>query len=62
MGAVFGLNCQYFDTFEEYQNLYEDHDMYPFMLKATKTLHEIEPKEKFSLILEMKQQGCRILS
>lgn len=57
MGAVFGLNCQYFDTFEEYQNLYEDHDMYPFMLKATKTLHEIEPKEKFSLIFGNEATG-----
>lgn len=43
MGAIFDLNIQYFDSFEEYYKLYNSHDIYPLMLKGAKNIHTIQP-------------------
>lgn len=59
MGAIFDLNIQYFDTFEEYYQQYKTHDMYPLMLKGAKNIHQIElnPEKKHSVIFGNESSG-----
>ena len=38
MGSLFHMNIQYFDSFEEYYQLYKHHHLYPFMLKGAKNI------------------------
>ncbi len=57
MGAVFSSDFMYFDTFEEYQQAYGERELYPFMLQAKKTLHDVVPQGKFSLIFGNEATG-----
>ena len=41
MGAIFDLNIEYFDTFEQYYQQFKHHDIYPLMLKGAKNIHQI---------------------
>ncbi len=50
MGAVFSTEFVYFDTFEEYRSQYGERELYPFMLQARRSLHEVRPEGVFSLI------------
>ena len=43
MGAIFDLNIEYFDTFEQYYQQFKHHDIYPLMLKGAKNIHQITP-------------------
>ena len=62
MGSIFRLNCQEFDSFDDYNSLYKDRELYPFMLNASyslKELAEIQAKSKknYSLIFGNEGSG-----
>lgn len=57
MGAVFSTEFVYFDTFEEYQKVYGQRELYPFMLNAKSSLHEVKPQGIFSLIFGNEATG-----
>lgn len=59
MGSLFRINCQQFETFEEYQHSYGQHQVFPFMLHAHITLSpENCPKEDlFSLVFGNEATG-----
>ena len=60
MGAIFHLNIQYFDSFEEYLNQNLTRDYFPFMLKAKAELSDIGPllgDKKYSLIFGNEATG-----
>lgn len=59
MGALFKINHQYFETFEDYQKIYKKHDIFTFMLNGENTL-EIQncPRtELFSLVFGNEATG-----
>lgn len=48
MGALFKVNFQFFENFDEYHRQYKDHDIFTFMLNGERTLNITEcPKSKF---------------
>ena len=59
MGAVFKMRFHVFDSFEEYEKLYGNHDMFPFMLDGEKTLSiDDRPKSDcFTLIYGNEASG-----
>lgn len=57
MGSLFQMNIQYFDSFEEYYDLYNHHTLYPFMLKGAKNIHNIEDNGLVSLIFGNESSG-----
>lgn len=57
MGAVFRTDYAYYDTFDEYCKANGDREYYPFMLDARQRLHEVEFKERFSLIFGNEAAG-----
>ena len=58
MGALFSLNIQLFDSFDDYYKENANNNMYPFMLKATNTLQSLqEKKQPFSLIFGNEGSG-----
>lgn len=59
MGALFRLNVQYFDSFEEYKKLFPDHNSYCFMLNASKqlTVNDMEIVKPFSLVFGNEATG-----
>lgn len=57
MGAVFSTKFAYFDSFEEYKEMYGERQLYPFMLNAKKSLHEVCPEGIFSLIFGNEATG-----
>jgi TrmH family RNA methyltransferase len=44
MGAIFNINIQLFDNFNDYEKINKNFK-YPFMLQATNTLQSLEKKE-----------------
>lgn len=42
MGAIFHLNIEYFDSFEDYLKRYKHQHIYPLMLKGAKNIHQVE--------------------
>lgn len=56
MGALFNIGFNYYNSFNEYVNSYEEHYFYPFMLNAKENITSIKPKEPFSLIFG--NEGC----
>lgn len=56
MGAIFSINFQYFDSFDEYSKTYLN-NYYPFMLQAKKKLSNMIIKEPFSLIFGNEATG-----
>ena len=58
MGAVFSLNVQIFDSFDDYYAKNSGNHMYPFMLKGEQTLQTLTDKsEPFSLIFGNEGSG-----
>ena len=60
MGSLFRLNFQYFDSFAEYKRAYgEDRKMYPFMLKGSVGLDQLQRDEGelYSLIFGNEATG-----
>lgn len=58
MGAVFSTNIEYFDTFEDYEKKYNNHIIYPFVLKGKNTITNInKTKELFSLVFGNESSG-----
>lgn len=57
MGAVFSINFVYFNSFEEYIQLFGERELYPFMLDAKVSLPEIRPEGIFSLIFGNEATG-----
>ena len=57
MGAVFRLNFQYFESFEEYLKAVEKRDVFTFMLDGAKHLDKIEVTNKYSLVFGNEATG-----
>lgn len=57
MGAIFNIAFTYYDSFSEYQNMYQKHNLYPFMLNAKEKLFSLKPKLPFSLIFGNEGSG-----
>jgi TrmH family RNA methyltransferase len=59
MGALFKLNFQPYQSFDEYSRQYKDHDIFTFMLNGKKTLDIKDcPKSKlFSLVFGNEASG-----
>lgn len=57
MGAIFSMNVEYFDSFEDYYQRYSHHSLYPFMLKGAKNIHNIEDNGLISLIFGNESSG-----
>ena len=59
MGALFRINCQYFQSFEEYEAAYPQHEIFCFMLNAKRQLTAGNcPKPKlFSLVFGNEATG-----
>lgn len=59
MGALFRLNCAYFPNFEEYQNLYKNHEIFCFMLNADRVLsvNDCPKPELYSLVFGNEATG-----
>ena len=57
MGAIFHLNVQYFDCFEDYYVLYSHHECYPLMLKGAKNIHQVATSKTHSLIFGNESSG-----
>jgi len=57
MGAIFHLNIQYYDDFDTYYQLYQHHEIYPFMLKGAKNIHQVKSEKLHSLIFGNESSG-----
>lgn len=57
MGAAARINIQTFDSFEEYQKLFDENKMYPFMLDGSKLLQNVKIEKPFSLIFGNEATG-----
>lgn len=57
MGAIFSTEFMYFDSFEEYQSRFGKRELYPFMLDARSSLHQVRPQRTFSLIFGNEATG-----
>ena len=59
MGAIFGLNVRYYDSFDAYCKEFPHHALYPFMLDASMPLNEAsaKPRTPFSLIMGNEGSG-----
>lgn len=59
MGALFRINCQYFSSFEEYEAAYPQHEIFCFMLNATRqlTVNNCPKPELFSLVFGNEATG-----
>ena len=57
MGAIFSLNIEIFESFDEYYNKFKNNNIYTFMLKGTSILQNInEIKSPYSLVFG--NEGC----
>jgi TrmH family RNA methyltransferase len=57
MGAIFKVNFQYFEHFEDYQNCIPVREMFPFMLQTNQSLNNIKHSEVYSLIFGNEASG-----
>lgn len=57
MGASARINIQTFDSFEDYQKLFPENKMYPFMLDGSKLLQNVRIEKPFSLIFGNEATG-----
>ncbi|MEG0367150.1 MAG: TrmH family RNA methyltransferase [Coprobacillus sp.] len=57
MGAIFHLNIQYYQSFEEYYQEYKHHEFYPLMLKGAKNIHQVSTQHVCSLIFGNESSG-----
>jgi TrmH family RNA methyltransferase len=59
MGALFRINCQYFNSFEEYEAAYPAHEIFCFMLNAKRqlTVNNCPKPKLFSLVFGNEATG-----
>lgn len=59
MGALFRINCQYFENFETYKQQYSNHEIFCFMLNANRqlTIDNCPKPELFSLVFGNEATG-----
>lgn len=58
MGALFHLNVEYFDSFEDYLQRYRSHHIYPLMLKGATNIHQMQVPEGYhSLVFGNESSG-----
>ena len=58
MGAVFSINIEYFKSFEDYEQKYSEHIIYPFVLKGNSNLQSLNEKAKLcSLVFGNESSG-----
>ena len=58
MGALFNINVEYFETFDDYMARYHHHDIYPLMLKGATNIHKVEVKDNLhSLVFGNESSG-----
>ncbi len=59
MGALFRINCQYFQSFEEYETAYPKHEIFCFMLNAKRqlTVNNCPKPDLFSLVFGNEATG-----
>jgi len=58
MGAIFHINFEYFDNFEDYKKLQPvSRNYYPFMLSASKPLQDLKPQLPYSFIFGNESSG-----
>lgn len=57
MGSNFDLNFEYFDTFEQYVEKFPTHNLYPFLLNASKEIKEVTFQKPFTLIFGNESSG-----
>lgn len=57
MGAIFSVNIEYFDSFDEYIKKYLTRKLYAFMPDAETTLDTLKPETPFSLIFGSEGEG-----
>lgn len=57
MGAIFSITFEYFDSFSEYRERFQEREMYPFMLQAEKRIYEVEHGRRFSLVFGNEASG-----
>ena len=58
MGAIFNINFEYFNSFDEYLTKYPEREVYPLMLKGAKNIHQITAaNNKHSLVFGNESSG-----
>ena len=57
MGALFSTDFEYFSSFDEYQENNGGREIYPFMLDAETSLHNLAPKGRYSLVFGNEATG-----
>jgi len=59
MGALFNLAFSYFESFDEYHQHYQNHDIYPFMLNAKMMIYDVlpNPNKPFALTFGNESSG-----
>lgn len=57
MGAIFDINFEYFNDFNEYLEKYKKRALYPFMLKAKKKLSDVNFNDNSTLIFGPEASG-----
>ena len=60
MGAVYSINYELFNSFDDYKKKYSQNSIYPFMLQANKNLSETELNEPYSLVFGNEATGLPI--
>lgn len=57
MGALFSTDFEYFNNFGEYQESNGGREIYPFMLDAGTSLHNLDTKDRYSLVFGNEATG-----
>lgn len=57
MGAIFSLHTKYYQSFEDYVQDYPEHELFPFMLKGAKNIHQVQASKTYSLIFGNESSG-----
>lgn len=59
MGALFKINFQFFETFDEYRKTFKHHDVFTFMLNGEHTLNisDCPKSERFALVFGNEAAG-----
>lgn len=57
MGALFHTRVQYFDDIESYMKKFNKHNLYSFMLTASKPIYEVKFEEPYSLVFGNEAHG-----
>lgn len=58
MGAIFHLNIEYFDSFDDYLKRFNNHQIYPLMLKGAQNIYQVKCKQNnHSLVFGNESSG-----